>query len=170
MHLSNPLFLISQLFFCLSPCSKFPPVNRVIIYFCFSKSYSYFSPLPLYYFAPSLQLRSRILPYLCVFMLNILLHLEPLLSLPLSFLFASCLFLSFSRSLAGPLLFIWHPSLLPLLLCTHFRLRYLCLHIKSLFTFILNHPPSYLLLVIKLPVDFCLTCRIFALLETVRDG
>lgn len=81
---------------------------------------------------------------------------------PLS-LCPSCLFpvyFHLSHSLAGPLLFIWHPSLLlPLLLCTHFRLTYIFTH-KSLFTFILNPPPSYLLLVIKLPVDFCLACRI----------
>lgn len=82
-------------------------------------------------------------------------------SLPLSFLFASCLFLSFSLSRQPPLIHL--AAVLPSASPLHSLLPqiYLCLHIKFLFTFILKLPPSYLPLNIKLPVDFCLTCRIF---------
>lgn len=38
---------------------------------------------------------------------------------------------------------------------------YFCVHIKSLFTLILSRPPSHLFLLLKLPVDRHLTCRIF---------
>lgn len=47
------------------------------------------------------------------------------LSLRPSYLFVSCLCVS--HSLTNPLLFTWHPSLLPLLLsCTHSHLTYNC--------------------------------------------
>lgn len=134
-----------DVYFCLflsfSVFSSFPlpkcPVNAVIIFF-----------LSLFYdFVPALL----ILPvYLCVCMFClILLHLVPtlfFLSCP------SCLrsfYFYLSHSLTSPLLFIWHPSLVPLLLfCTYFHLHYIYVYTLSLFYLYfkpssLTSPPPY---------------------------
>lgn len=82
-------------------------------------------------------------------------------SLPLSFLFVSCLFLSFSPSCQPPLI---HLASVPPSASPRHSLSpqiYFCVHIKSLFTLILSHLPSHLFLLLKLPVDRHLTCRIF---------
>lgn len=60
----------------------------------------------------------------------------PPFSLHPTCLFPVCIFLT----LSSPLLFIWHPSLLPLLLfCTHFHLTYIYVYTLDLFYF----PPLF---------------------------
>lgn len=111
---------------------------------------------------------------LCLYVkphLNILLHLVPFLS-PSVLLVCFLSISIFLTPLPAPSYsFGIHPSFRFSSALTFASNIRSILHIKSLFTFILNFPPSYFLCVIKLPVDLCLTCRIydvFALLEAER--
>lgn len=132
------LWSFQDIFLRLSPlCSKFPPVYKVIIYFCFSKSYLAFSSFPFllscsivpaslsYAACPSLYL--YVMPYL-----NILLHRVPLLSPSVLVCFLS---ISIVLTLSPPPSYsfgVW--PLLPLLLCTHFRLKYIYVYTLSVYS------------------------------------
>lgn len=132
------LWSFQAIFLRLSPlCSKFPPVYKVIIYFCFSKSYLAFSSFPFllscsivpaslsYAACPSLYL--YVMPYL-----NILLHRVPLLSPSVLVCFLS---ISIVLTLSPPPSYsfgVW--PLLPLLLCTHFRLKYIYVYTLSVYS------------------------------------